>query len=51
MVKPVYSSIEHQLHLEEYLSLMLSILKKISSDTKYINFLEVVDLIIDYHNG
>jgi|TARA_R110000851_G_scaffold25284_2_gene73015 hypothetical protein len=51
MVKPIYSSIEHQVHLEEYLTLMLSIVKEISSDTKYLNFLEVVDLIIDYHNG
>lgn len=51
MVKPVYSSIQHQIYIEEYLKLVLSFVKESSSQTKYNSFVEVVDLIIDYHNG
>ena len=51
MVKPVYSSIEHQIYIEEYLKLVLSFVKESSSETKYNSFVEVVDLIINYHNG
>ena len=51
MLKPIYSSIEHQAHLEEYMTIMFTFVKDLSSENKYNNFLEVVDLIIDYHNG
>tara|TARA_R100000544_G_C2209563_1_gene51148 strand:+ start:452 stop:808 length:357 start_codon:yes stop_codon:yes gene_type:complete len=51
MIRPIYSSIEHQAYLEEYITIMLTFVKEISSENKYNNFVEVVDLIIDYHNG
>ena len=51
MIRPIYSSIEHQAYLEEYINIMLAFVKEISSQNKYDNFVEVVDLIIDYHNG
>ena len=51
MVKPIFSSIEHKLYVEEYLKLILSFVKESSSEVKYNSFVEVVDLIINYHNG
>ena len=51
MVNPIYASAEHQLYLEDYMTLMITFVKDVSPETKYQNFIEVVELIIDYHNG
>ena len=42
MVKPIFSSIEHKLYVEEYLKLILSFVKESSSEVKYNSFVEVV---------
>ena len=47
MVNPIYASVEHQLYLEDYMTLMITFVKDVSPETKYKNFIEVVELIID----
>lgn len=51
MTKPIFASAEHEIYVTEYLELMLSFVNEISSKAKYNNFVKVVDLIIEYHNG
>jgi len=41
----------HQIIINDYLKLMLTFVKEISSETKYENFKEVLELIIEYHNS
>jgi len=49
--KPIFANITHQIIINDYLKLMLSFVKEISSPTKYQNFKDVLELIIEYHNG
>jgi len=49
--KPIFANITHQIIVNDYLKLMLSFVKDISSPTKYQNFKEVLELIIEYHNS
>jgi len=51
MEKPIFANSSHQIIINDYLNLMLSFVKEISSETKYRNFKEVLDLIIEYHNS
>jgi len=51
MTKPIFANTMHQIIINDYLKLMLSFVKEISSETKYRNFKEVLDLIIEYHNN
>ena len=51
MEKPIFANITHQIIVNDYLKLMLSFVKEISSPTKYQNFKEVLELIIEYHNS
>ena len=51
MEKPIFANITHQIIINDYLKLMLSFVKDISSPTKYQNFKDVLELIIEYHNS
>tara|TARA_R100000734_G_C3313328_1_gene104598 strand:- start:938 stop:1300 length:363 start_codon:yes stop_codon:yes gene_type:complete len=51
MTKPIFANTMHQIIINDYLKLMLSFVKEISSETKYENFKEVLKLIIEYHNS
>ena len=51
MIKPIFANAEHEIYVSEYLNLMLSFVDECSSDLKYDNFCDVVNLIIEYHNA
>ena len=51
MLKPIFADTKHQLVITEYLNLMLSFAQEVSSTSKYEDFKEVMELIIEYHNG
>ena len=51
MTKPIFANTMHQIIVNDYLNLMLSFVKEISTKTKYQNFKEVLELIIEYHNS
>tara|TARA_X000001382_G_scaffold21456_1_gene13041 strand:+ start:90 stop:443 length:354 start_codon:yes stop_codon:yes gene_type:complete len=50
MTKPIFANTMHQIIINDYLNLMMSFAKEISTKTKYQNFKEVLELIIEYHN-
>ena len=51
MTKPIFANTTHQIVVNDYLNLMLSFVKEISSETRYNNFKEVLQVIIEYHNS
>jgi len=51
MEKPIFSSTKHQILVSEYMNLMLSSVKECSTKSKFENFKEVFNIIIEYHNG
>ena len=51
MTKPIFANTTHQIVVNDYLNLMLSFVKEISSETRNNNFKEVLQVIIEYHNS
>ena len=51
MPKPIYASEEHKNIIESYILMCKEFAKDTSTKARYHNYLEVVDIIIEYHNG
>jgi hypothetical protein len=51
MTKPIFANTTHQIIVNDYLKLVLSLIKELSSDSKYQNYKEVLNIIIQYHNS
>ena len=51
MQTAIYSSEEHKLIVEVYVSMCKQFAEEVSSQGRYQNYLEVVDLITEYSNG
>ena len=51
MHKPIYSSEEHKSIVDVYVIMCKQFSEEVSTKSKYNNFLEVLDLIIEYSNG
>ena len=51
MTKTIYSSEEHKTIIETYISVCQEFAKDVSSKSRYHNYLDVVDVILEYHNG
>jgi len=51
MIEPIYASEEHKQIIETYIAMCTEFAKDISSKTRYNNFLDVVDTILEYHNN
>mgnify|MGYP003123804242 CR=1 FL=1 len=51
MVEPIFSSQEHKATLEVYITMCKEFAKDVSSKNKYYNYLDVVSVIFEYHNG
>tara|TARA_R110000824_G_scaffold387303_1_gene582533 strand:- start:1250 stop:1606 length:357 start_codon:yes stop_codon:yes gene_type:complete len=51
MHKPIYSSAEHKSIIEVYTTMCKQFAREITTQTRYNNYLEVVDLITEYSNG
>ena len=51
MVEPIFSSQEHKVTLEVYITMCKEFAKDVSSKTKYNNYLDVLKVIFEYHNG
>tara|TARA_R110001599_G_scaffold207844_1_gene405076 strand:- start:1275 stop:1631 length:357 start_codon:yes stop_codon:yes gene_type:complete len=47
----IYSSEEHKSIVEVYITLCKQFAEDVTNQTRYKNYLQVIDLIIDYHNG
>ena len=51
MTKPIYASAEHRTIIETYITMCEEFAKEVSNKSKYNNYLDVVDIIIEYHNN
>ena len=51
MVEPIFSSQELKATLEVYITMCKEFAKDVSSKNKYYNYLDVVSVIFEYHNG
>ena len=51
MTKPIYASAEHRTIIESYLTMCTEFAKDVSSKSRYNNYLDVVDTILEYHNN
>ena len=51
MQNAIYSSQQHKQIIEIYLEMCKQFAQEIATKTKYNNYLEVLQLIIDYSNG
>ena len=50
MEKPIYSSEKHKAIIETYILMCTEFVKDASTKKRYKNYLEVLDIIIEYHN-
>ena len=51
MTKPIYANDEHRVILETYITMCQEFAKEVSTKSRYNNFLEVVEIIIEYSNN
>ena len=51
MRKPIYANQEHQQAIETYLLMCEEFVKETSTKARYQNYLEVIDIILEYHNS
>ena len=51
MTEPIYANDEHRVILETYITMCKEFAKEVSTKSRYNNYLEVVSIIIEYHNG
>ena len=48
---PIYSSQEHKLIIEPYMTMCKQFTQEVATQARYQNYLEVLDLITEYSNG
>ena len=48
---PIYSGEDHKSIVELYINMCKNFAEEVSTQTRYKNYLEVIDLIIEYSNG
>jgi hypothetical protein len=51
MTKPIYASEEHKTIIETYMLMCQEFAKEVSSKSRYNNYLDVLDTIVEYHNS
>ena len=51
MTEPIYANNEHRVIIETYITMCKEFAKEVSTKSRYENYLEVVEIILEYHNG
>lgn len=51
MTEPIYANDEHRIIVETYMTMCLEFAKEVSTKSRYENYLEVVQIIVEYHNN
>ena len=51
MIKPIYASEEHKAIIESYMIMCKEFVKDVSSKSRYYNYLDVLETIIEYSNN
>ena len=50
MIQPIFTSQQHEVVIIKYLKIVNEFIQDCSSEEKYKNFLQVLDIILQYHN-
>ena len=50
MTEPIYANDEHRVIIETYITMCKEFAKEVSTKSRYNNYLEVVDIILEYSN-
>ena len=51
MIEPIYANNEHKVIIETYITMCKEFAKEVSTKNRYENYLEVVQIILEYHNN
>jgi len=51
MIEPIYANEEHRAIIETYLVMCKQFSKELASKSRYESYLEVLDVILEYHNN
>ena len=51
MTEPIYANNEHRVIIETYIVMCQEFAKEVSTKSRYNNYLEVLETIIEYHNS
>tara|TARA_R110000782_G_scaffold2396_1_gene9439 strand:+ start:224 stop:580 length:357 start_codon:yes stop_codon:yes gene_type:complete len=51
MTKPIYANDEHRVIIDTFMTMCKEFSKEVSTKSRYNNYLEVVQIIIEYHNN
>jgi hypothetical protein len=51
MIKPIFSSQEHKSIIEVYVVMCKQFVQEVTTQARYRNYIEVIDIITEYHNG
>lgn len=51
MIKPIYANSEHEVIISSYIIMMKEFVKDVANDKRWQNYLEVLDIVIEYHNN
>ena len=51
MIEPIYANNEHKVIIETYITMCKEFAKEVSTKSRYENYLEVVEIILEYHNN
>ena len=51
MTKPIYANTEHEVIVGAYILMVKEFVKDLSNETRWRNFLEVLEIVIEYHNN
>tara|TARA_B110000285_G_scaffold224183_1_gene280666 strand:+ start:448 stop:804 length:357 start_codon:yes stop_codon:yes gene_type:complete len=51
MTEPIYANNDHRVIIETYIVMCQEFAKEVSTKSRYNNYLEVLQTIIEYHNG
>ena len=51
MTEPIYANDEHRVIVDTYISMCKEFAKDVSTKSRYNNYLEVIEIILEYHNN
>jgi|TARA_R110002020_G_scaffold448292_1_gene661046 hypothetical protein len=51
MIKPIYASKEHEVIVQNYITVMNGFITEIATEQKLSSFKKVFDLVVEYHNN
>ena len=51
MIEPIYASEEHKTIIDTYILMCTEFSKEVSTKSRYNNYLDVVEIIVEYHNN